>query len=116
MIVGNLKDLPKKELISDAVKDVTMQVLVSPEEGWDSHVMRVLELGIDGYSPKHQHPWPHINYIIEGEGVLMIDGKDYPITAGSYAYVPQDTLHQFKNVGTTQFKFICIVPTAGHTY
>lgn len=114
MIVGNVKDLEMKKIDSDQVKEAGIQVLVSPKEGWDSHVMRVLELGIEGYSPKHQHPWPHINYVIEGSGVLMIDGKDYPITPGSYAYVPKDTLHQFRNVGETPFKFICIVPSEGH--
>ena len=115
-MVGNSNDIKGKVLISDAVKEASMKVLVSPREGWDSHVMRVLELGKDGYSPKHSHPWPHINYMIEGEGILMIDCVDHPVSAGSYAYVPQDTIHQFKNIGEKPFKFICIVPTKGHTY
>jgi mannose-6-phosphate isomerase-like protein (cupin superfamily) len=44
----------------------------------------------------------------------MIDHQFYSITAGSYAYVPQDTIHQFKNIGSIPLKFICIVPEMGH--
>lgn len=115
-MVGHVKDLVNKKLESPLVQHASMKVLVSKEEGWDNHVMRVLELGKDGYSPKHEHPWPHINYMIEGKGELMIDGTVYPVEAGSYAYVPENTLHQFRNAGDKPFKFICIVPSEGHTY
>ncbi|QMS84639.1 cupin domain-containing protein [Candidatus Xianfuyuplasma coldseepsis] len=114
MIVGHLEKLDGKVIESSQVQDVMMKVLVSPKEGWDGHVMRVFEVGIDGYTPKHQHPWPHINYIIDGVGSLMIDHQEYQITSGSYAYVPSDTIHQFKNVGEKPLKFICIVPEEGH--
>ncbi|PKL01391.1 MAG: cupin [Tenericutes bacterium HGW-Tenericutes-1] len=113
-MVGNIKQLESKVITSPEAKDASIQVLVSPNEGWDSHVMRVLEVKQEGYTPKHSHPWPHINYIIEGEGELMIDGEINKVNAGSYAYVPSDTLHQFRNVGKGVFKFICIVPKEGH--
>jgi quercetin dioxygenase-like cupin family protein len=90
-------------------------MLIGRQEGWSDHVMRLLELGPDGYSPKHAHPWPHINYMLEGRGVLYIDGKEQSVKAGSYAYIPADVEHQFKNSGTDPFRFICIVPKEGHS-
>jgi quercetin dioxygenase-like cupin family protein len=36
------------------------------------------------------------------------------VEAGSYAYVPADKLHQFRNAGDGMFRFICIVPKEGH--
>ncbi len=114
MIVANEKNLTAKVLSGDAVKNAAMKVLVSPEEGWDSHVMRIIELGEGGFSPRHDHPWPHINYMIEGEGTLHIDGEDIRVEAGSYAYVPAGKLHQFQNTGKGTFRFICIVPKEGH--
>jgi len=114
MIVSHLDNLMPVVMTGDAVNAASMKKLVGAEEGWDSHVMRVVELGEDGFSPKHTHPWPHINYIIEGEGVLFLNGKENPIKAGSFAYVPSDELHQFRNTGTRPLKFICIVPTEGH--
>ena len=116
MLVGNMKNIEAKVIESPLVKDTSMKVLVSPKEGWEGHVMRVLEVKEYGFTPKHKHPWPHINYIIQGEGELMINGEFHQITSGSYAYVPAGALHQFKNVGKGLFKFICIVPEEGHQY
>lgn len=113
-MVGNMKDLEAKILKSDLVKNASMKVLVGAKEGWDDYVMRVVELGVDGYSPKHQHPWPHINFMIEGTGVVMIDGVNHEVSAGSYSFVPENTIHQFRNTGSEMFKFICIVPKEGH--
>ncbi len=114
MIVGNFNELIASPIMSSEAKNAAMKVLVSPKEGWEDHVMRVIELEAEGYSPKHQHDWPHINYIIEGEGTLLIGDTLHPIQAGSYAYVPANTLHQFSNSGSSPLKFICIVPVRGH--
>jgi len=113
-MIGNLNDLKGKKLDNPALKNAAMKVLVSPQEGWDGYVMRVVELEEEGYTPKHSHPWPHINYMIEGEGELYLNGKYNKVSAGSYAFVPNDELHQFRNAGKGTFKFICIVPEIGH--
>ncbi len=113
MIVGNLNDLEGKKIESPEVKNVLKKVLVSPNEGWEGYVMRVFELSEGGYAPKHSHPWPHINYIISGNGTLHIDGKDHEVKEGSFAFVPPGKLHQFSNNGKEDFKFICIVPEEG---
>ncbi len=114
MIVSHMKDIQGNDIKSPEAKDALMKVLISPKEGWDGYVMRTVELDEGGYSPKHRHPWPHINYIIQGEGVLHLDGKDYEVEEGSFAYIPDDKIHQFSNKGKGKFIFICIVPERGH--
>jgi len=114
MVVGNIKKLESKPINNPEAKNSKMKVLVNEENGWHDYVMRVVEVEREGYTPKHEHPWPHINYIISGKGELMIDGKANAVEEGSYAYVPSNTLHQFRNVGSEIFKFICIVPKEGH--
>lgn len=114
MALGHLDDLLGVAMDSPEVKDASMKVLITPKDGWEGNYMRVIELGVDGYSPKHIHPWPHINYIIEGEGTLFLNGEENPIKAGSYAFVPPNELHQFKNTSNVVLKFICIVPEEGH--
>ena len=96
MIVANENDVHAMVMESPEVKEAAMKALISPKEGWNGYVMRVVELGEGGYSPKHSHEWPHINYILEGKGSLHIDGKDNPIETGSYAYVPAGSLHQYR--------------------
>ncbi|MFA7075327.1 MAG: cupin domain-containing protein [Candidatus Izemoplasmatales bacterium] len=113
-MVGNIKDLLATKIVSKEAKNANIKVLVGPENGWDDYVMRILDVEVDGYTPKHSHPWPHINYVVAGTGNLMIDGEDFLVKEGSYAYVPQDKMHQFKNIGDETFRFICIVPKEGH--
>lgn len=113
MIVSHLKEVKGMKMDDPKVKNAIKKVLISPDEGWDGYVMRVFELGEGGYSPKHSHPWPHINYMIKGKGILHIDGKDHEVEEGSFAYVPGDKIHQFLNRGKEPFTFICIVPEEG---
>jgi quercetin dioxygenase-like cupin family protein len=114
MIVSNVSEVERRELQGPEVKNAAMKVVISPKEGWEGYVMRIFEFGKDGHSPRHIHPWPHINYIIKGNGKVHIDGKDYDIKEGSYAYVPPDVLHQFINTGEESLELMCIVPEIGH--
>jgi quercetin dioxygenase-like cupin family protein len=115
-MVGKVKDLKRIHFNPKVTKNASMKVLVGASEGWQDHVLRVVELKEFGYSPKHAHPWPHINYVLEGVGEIEIDGKIDQIKKGSYMFVPGNTLHQFRNTSNKTLKFICIVPTQGHIY
>jgi len=116
MAIGNMNDVALKPIKSDEASLASIRVLVSPKEGWKGYVMREIEVEKEGFTPKHFHPWPHVNYIISGQGSLYLDGQETLVEAGSYAYIPANLLHQFKNVGKDTFKFICIVPEEGHQY
>jgi quercetin dioxygenase-like cupin family protein len=114
MAIGHIDELKAKKMNHPEVKEAVTKVAVSPKEGWEGHVMRIMEVGPQGFTPKHKHPWPHINYVIEGSGTLLLDGTENPLKSGSYAFVPANELHQFKNTGDKTLKFICIVPEEGH--
>jgi len=114
MIIGNENKLASNPVNHPEARNAAMKVLVSPREGWAGHVMRVIELEKGGFSPKHCHDWPHINYMIEGNGTLYLEGKETPVSAGSYACVPAGKEHQYRNTGEGVFRFICIVPEEGH--
>ena len=90
-----------------------LQLLVGRDEGWTDHAMRLFTVGKGGNTPKHSHPWPHINYVVSGCGELLIGDKKHEVKAGSVAYVPDDTEHQFRNLTEDDFVFICIVPSRG---
>lgn len=114
MIVGNYDELEWKKMLGEGIKDAFVKVVVSPKEGWNDYVMRIFKLSPGGNTPKHTHEWPHINYVIKGQGILYLDGKENSISAGSYAFVPSNEVHQFRNMSEEDLEFICIVPTEGH--
>ncbi|MDO0823792.1 cupin domain-containing protein [Desulfosporosinus nitroreducens] len=113
MIVSHNREVLGTPIDNDQIKNAVKKVLISPAQGWEGYVMREFELGQGGYTPRHTHPWPHINYILEGTGSLYLDGQDYALEAGSFAFVPSNELHQFTNTGEGRFAFICIVPEEG---
>ena len=113
MIISHEEKVKGQELTGDNLFNVVKKVLVSPQEGWDGWVMRLFELGEKGYTPRHKHPWPHINYVANGEGVLHLEGVDHPVYKGSFAFVPPNSEHQFRNTGQEKLSLICIVPEEG---
>jgi quercetin dioxygenase-like cupin family protein len=114
MIVGNSQDVLSQTVESPEAKAAAMKTLIGTDQGWKDYVMRIVELDAGGHSPAHSHPWPHINYVLEGEGELHLAGKDHRLETGHFAFVPAETFHQYRNTGTAPFRFICIVPTEGH--
>ena len=112
-VVGRSKDLAAVTMAGEGVQDVVKRVLVSPGEGWDGWVMRLFEIAPDGHTPRHTHPWPHINFVVSGSGELHLDGEDYEIETGSFAFVPAGDEHQFSATGVVPLSFVCIVPAEG---
>ncbi|MFA7540206.1 MAG: cupin domain-containing protein [Sphaerochaetaceae bacterium] len=108
MFIGHV-DQVEKVLMGGVEK----QILICPEEGWSDYVMRLFTLKEGESTPRHSHPWPHIIYVIEGEGSLFFAGEGNPVKGGSLLYVDPDSLHQLSNQGEGVFKFICIVPKEG---
>jgi quercetin dioxygenase-like cupin family protein len=113
MFIGKEEDIEKIYYNNEHIKDVIKQVAVGPKQGWEGYVMRIFTIKNGGYTARHSHDWPHINYIIEGSGTLHINGKDNPVEQGSVAYVPNNATHQFMANKGTNLKFICIVPEKG---
>lgn len=113
MFISHADDLEKKALSGDTLQGVTKQTAIGPGEGWEDHVMRIFTVAPGGHTPRHAHPWPHINYVIGGSGTLYHQGKTSDIREGSVAFVPSETEHQFRNTGDGDLTFICIVPKEG---
>lgn len=114
MIIDHESHCEANKVTHPDAMNAAMKVLITPENGWSGHVMRVIEIEEGGWTPKHGHPWPHINYILEGIGTLYLNGQETLVQPGSYAYVPDNEEHQFKNTGSGKMRFICIVPEHGH--
>ena len=114
MFIGHVNDLEEKLVTAPEALNAYKKTLIGPNEGWEGWVMRLFTIkNGNGNTPRHSHGWPHINYIVSGTGILHLEGKDYPVSQGSIAYVPANARHQFTAAGEEDFSFICIVPEEG---
>ena len=87
--------------------------VIGSNQGWENHTLRLFRLAAGGQTPHHQHDWEHVNYVTKGKGTLMIGNQVTEISQGDFAFVPPNTMHQFRNPHDSDFEFICIVPNKG---
>lgn len=112
MKITNLDQTTKTIVDMEGVKDVFKQVPLSKEDGAPNFVFRVFSVAPGGHTPYHQHPFEHLNYVIEGKGALVSGNKDeHPIKQGDFAMVLPNEIHQYKNKSDQdQLIMICAVP------
>ena len=93
--------------------NVYKKVPIGRKEGWNGYTLRTFTKEPGGHSPRHSHDWEHVNYVIQGKGRLMIDGREQDVAERDFAFVPANIEHQFSNPYDKDFEFICIVPNRG---
>jgi len=75
-----------------------IEVQVQSENGPPSHI---------------HHREDETFYVLEGEFSFLHGDITITATAGSFVYIPKGTLHTFKNIGTSQGRFLAIITPAG---
>jgi quercetin dioxygenase-like cupin family protein len=111
MHVTRLDQLNKTIPKMAGAEGVFKQIPLSKADGVPTFSFRVFTLEPGGHTPLHQHPFEHMNYVIQGNGALVSQEKENEIEAGDFALVLPNELHQFKNISKTQqLIFICAVP------
>ncbi len=113
MPVRKYAEIEEVPMTTEGAAGVTKKIPIGKKEGWADHVLRVFRIAPGGHTPKHQHDWEHINYVMRGKGRLLIDGTEYDVAEKDFAVVPPNAAHQFRNPYDEDFEFICIVPNRG---
>jgi quercetin dioxygenase-like cupin family protein len=112
MKVISLKNVEKNKVTMEGAKDAYKQVPLSRNDGAPVYAYRVFTIEPNGYTPYHQHNFEHMNYIIEGEGVLVNEkGEETPVKQGDFALVMPNEKHQYMNKSKRKpMVMICGVP------
>jgi mannose-6-phosphate isomerase-like protein (cupin superfamily) len=65
----------------------------------------VADLDQGGWLGLHRHTAAEIYYVVEGRGVVTLDGVDHAVSAGSAVSIPGDVEHGVRNIGRTPLRF-----------
>ena len=84
----------------------------TPEVGCES-VTQFIGLVPPGRAPDHFHRYDEVIYILEGEGVLEIDGEQTPIRPGTCIHLPCMLVHCLANTGDTELRLLGVFTPAG---
>ncbi len=110
MPVNHYETVTQEAVDMDGAEGCQVRWLIGQDDGAPHFAMRQYEVASGGFTPRHQHPYEHEVFILEGQGVLFEGDVEQPLRAGDVAFVAPDQLHQFRNTGETPLKFLCLIP------
>jgi quercetin dioxygenase-like cupin family protein len=88
----------------------TIRWVIGKPEGAPNFAMRVVKFEPGAVFETHQHPYEHEIFVLGGEGVAEGPEGEIPMRPGVALYVPPDEPHGYRNTGTGELRFICIIP------
>ena len=111
MYVTRLDKIEKAISKSEGAKGVYKQIPLSRKDGVPTFSFRVFTIEPGGHTPFHQHEFEHMNYVINGEGILVAEDQEHELREGDFALILPGEKHQFKNSsGKQNLLIICAVP------
>jgi len=102
-----------KKTIPDmaGAKGIYKQIPISRENGTPTFSFRVFTIEPRGHTPLHNHPFKHLNYIIEGNGKVIADNLEHDLKKGDFVMVQPGETHQYRNTSSSNpLVMICAVP------
>ncbi len=108
MKVQNYRDMVGESVAN--ARGTILRKVISEQDGAPNFIMRVFEVQPRGSTPRDNHPWEHEVFVLSGQGVVVQEGMQHPLSEGSVVFVPGGEDHQFRNTGFETLRFICVIP------
>ena len=110
MKVDRSEQVESQAVAMEGATGCSVRWLINQTDGAPNFAMRQFVVDPAGHTPKHSHPYEHEVYVLAGNGVVLEGNEEHPIAAGDFVYVGPDEVHQFRNTGSAQLTFLCMVP------
>ncbi len=111
MHVTSLEKVKKTIPDMEGAAGIFKQIPISRENGTPTFSFRVFTIQPGGHTPLHNHPFEHLNYIIEGAGMVIGGKLEHEVKKGDFILIPPDETHQYRNTSASDpLVMICAVP------
>ena len=87
----------------------TMAIL-SPEDEKDFIVRKAI-IKNGGSMPNHTNEIQHQQFVVSGEGKVVIGDKTYHAKQGDFIYISAGLNHYYEACYGVDYEFLCIIPT-----
>jgi quercetin dioxygenase-like cupin family protein len=102
------------ETWSDAVRgEVSFRTLFGEQPTTPEFTAGVADLVPGGWLGHHRHQPGEIYYILDGEGIITIDGEEHVVTAATAIYIPGNSEHGIRNSGDSLLRFFYAFAVGG---
>ncbi len=112
MRVNNVESIEQKTVDMEGANGCKVRSLLSESDGTPTFAMRQFEVAPGGHTPKHQHPYEHEVFVLEGNGTVLEGDVEHPLAPGDVVFVSPGDIHQFRNTGDSPLKFLCLIPNS----
>lgn len=107
MFIRNLNDC--QEFISGDGA-ILREIVNAAKEKFDFNYSLAHAIVKPGITTKpHKLKSSETYYIIQGQGIMYIDGSSKEVSSGSFINIPPLSVQYIKNSGTSDLVFLCIV-------
>ncbi len=110
MYIGNIDKVKKEKVDMEGSEKTWIQWLITNKQGAERYAMRLFTMEPGGVIARHEHPWEHEIFILEGNGVVGCCDDEMEVKPGDFLYIEPNVPHWYKNNGKNEFKFLCIIP------
>jgi mannose-6-phosphate isomerase-like protein (cupin superfamily) len=112
-VVRSVSDVEVERWDDPARGPVTWQTLLSgdrtPTSGLTVGIAE-LPAGSGHDDPPHRHEPPELYFILDGEGIVEIDGQAQPVGADAVVFVPAMAAHRLVNTGDAALRLLYAFP------
>ena len=104
--IRNIAEVPWRQF-PDHFGGALSKPLVMPETAGSKHIdYRISMYQPMAYVKVHQHKvQEQVYHVIEGEGLMQIDGKDHVVRKHDYIFLPPGVDHSISNTGLVDLVF-----------
>jgi quercetin dioxygenase-like cupin family protein len=96
--------------VEEGAEGVSIRWVINRDDGAENFAMRHFEVSPGGHTPHHTHAWEHEVFILQGEGAVVAEDGEHPLSAGTVVFVPGGEEHHFENRGDETLSMLCLVP------
>jgi len=101
-----------EEFVLEGAKGVRVKYLLHAGVGAKNLQLRLFTIDVGGYTPLEKHEHEHEIFVIKGEGLIRGGSTEAKVKPGDAVFIPSNEEHQIKNVGDSQFQFLCTKQTS----
>lgn len=66
---------------------------------------------LSGHLCSHKHAQAEVYFIIEGQGMVKVDGNESKVQAGTVVFIPGNAEHAIWNLGEGALRWLYVFPT-----
>lgn len=110
-------DAPVVSRLADAERRAatgarTFRIVFDADHGCPSATQFVGEIPV-GAAPEHYHLYEEVIYVLDGTGVMHMNGRQTPLRAGSCIHLPPRKVHILENSGPDVMRVLGVFRPAG---